>query len=759
MSVASAGMSPSTLNRIGLKGGSRNSVNQTGFFGQAQYDHAFPLLTHDELGHSENSAKMDHVMLSKYMPKRAKGTAPWFRGADTYSVKYAEQGRYEYQRYLMIARLPGQYKNDFANFLRYIRECGKKGSLSLPQEAVHWIQRMIVDNYNPQHCHYIAGMEALMNRNEIDMARDVWKMMERQQTIPCDRTIATYLEVCRRAKEPTWAFECWNRYCSEKRFLEKGEMDPKPVSRVPFALNRDEMLHLPKWKKFFDHDPNLDVTDLNRFNTTRQIYSKMAQVMLCSGEMELFEEFFGILEKQLLESPTPVPEPPNPLFVPIPRWSPHLTAATLKTGAWRLDNTERANALGPTTTSFASDLAPRFFSNKQFLVYTVAQCIRHLAASPPATLKGDAGVKFGSQLLDRLIAAVGPSVFATLETETLFVAVLHLYRQQGNEGGQQLMDRLQAMLKAKAKAGSGGAEVVTAPQYLQVLKGFVRESKDRSLPSFNPQKTMKELAGVIQQMTSDATIVWAADMHLEIIKTMVQCGTMMANSYFVTNVLRKFDWNCTFLEALYPEYRRAADVDTWSELTKRALVWTARYDVPVTEEFKRMVEDDYATIKVQVRTFRELAVFQFRNVEEERVARDPVNLLANPYTDFVAHALPFPDRDVGYPNEYGDIGQWRNPADPAKGPEHRAPQMYGENLKAYTSEWRDPTNPNAPPAMPNPWERKYQQYARGQHPSYDMTYAGPNPEIFPERKVFRQKTRWDQFDINKQSKFKMMGAH
>lgn len=74
--------------------------------GNEQYQHAWPLLSHDDLGHSNQSADTKNIMYSMYMPKRNKGLAPWFRGADTYSVKYCEQGRYEYQRYLMINRFP-----------------------------------------------------------------------------------------------------------------------------------------------------------------------------------------------------------------------------------------------------------------------------------------------------------------------------------------------------------------------------------------------------------------------------------------------------------------------------------------------------------------------------------------------------------------------------------------------------------------------------------------------------------------------------
>ncbi|RHW67035.1 Mitochondrial SSU ribosomal protein [Trypanosoma brucei equiperdum] len=273
---------------------------------------------------------------------------------------------------------------------------------------------------------------------------------------------------------------------------------------------------------------------------------------------------------------------------------------------------------------------------------------------------------------------------------------------------------------------------------------------------------MRHLADVVQEIAGNPHVTWAADMHLQVVETMVGCGTMKANDYFVRNVLRQFSWDSRFLEALYVEYRRQDDVDMWAELTKRALVWTARYNAPASERLRRLIEDDYDTIRVQTRTFRELAVFQFRDVEERRHSRDVVNELPNPWYDYVAHALPFPDRDAGYPDEYGDLGQWRapgGPGSPVRGPGYYAPPMEGEHQRGYTAEWRDLRNPMRPPEFPTPWERKYRQYARGQHPSYDMVYAGPMPEIFPMRRDFRKPTRWDFHDIEKQGKYRTSGPY
>nr|CCC95161.1 conserved hypothetical protein [Trypanosoma congolense IL3000] len=783
-----AGSGYQQLRRMGMpiqKGMGWRKVDS--FHANTQYQHAWPLLSHDDLGNSDQSNNTKNILYSMYMPKRNKGTAPWFRGADTYSVKYCEQGRYEYQRYLMINRFPSEYKKHFLGFLSNIRS--SSGSATIPQEALHWLLRMIVDNFNPQHVHYIAAMKTLQNSGELDMARDVWKIMERQQTWPCTATICAYLDVCIEAGEVTWAMEAWNRYCTELKFLQPGEPDPKPISRVPFSLTREELLYLPKWKKHFDHDPNLDVMDLNRFNRTREIYLRMAQVMLVGSKHDAFQHFFTKLEEAMLTTPTPVPEPPNPHLVRRPRWSPYEHCKSVHHSPWRLQNNGRALALGPSLTT-EDEMQSRFFSNDQFLIHSVKEVLRvilqeHRRAHPGACNPGkseeffrkvegaDDVLKLCEDMIERLFKALGDKM-KSLSTSSLLSTILEVYRVVGKECGAELLRRANLFLERKAslKGNKEERESLTAPNYLQILMGFADESsfvfdskkvnaclyKD----GFDPRGTMRHMADVLQEIAGNPHISWAADMHLQVVRTMVGCGTMKANDYFVRNVLRQFSWDSSFLESLYMEYRRHDDVDMWAELTKRALVWTARYAVRPSERLRRLIEDDYDIIQVQTRTFRELAVFQFRDVEERRHARDVVNELPNPWHDYVAHALPFPDRDAGYPDEYGDLGQWRapgGPGSPVRGPGYYAPPMEGEHQRGYTAEWRDLRNPMRPPEFPTPWERKYRQYARGQHPSYDMVYAGPMPEIFPMRHDFRKPTRWDFHDIEKQGKFRTSGPY
>lgn len=758
------------------------------FYANAQYQHAWPLLSHDDLGNSDQSNNTHNILYSMYMPKRNKGTAPWFRGADTYSVKYCEQGRYEYQRYLMINRFPSEYKKHFLRFLGYMR--APKSSAVVPQETLHWLLRMIVDNFNPQHVHYIAAMRTLLDAGEVDMARDVWKIMERQQTWPDSSTLCAYLDVCIEAGEHTWAVEAWNRYGTELKFLQAGEVDPKPVSRVPFSLTREELLYLPKWKKHFDHDPNLDVPDRNRFNRTREVYLRMAQAMLASGETALFHHFFTRLAEAMHTTPTPVPEPPNPHLVRRPRWTPHEHLPSIHASPWRLRENGRVMALGPTVAQ-EDEMNSRFFSNDQFMVHSTKEVVRvalrryqaqHPEACDPritspvffeCTTSSAETLAMCDQLVDQLFACMGVKM-ATLETASLLSSILHVYRVVGKETGAKLHDRANNFIARKAKlTNEGTKESLSAVNYLQILSGFADESSYHRQRTgnelhctyrngFDPRTTMIGLSGLLKEISANQHITWSADMHLQVVKTMVGCGTMQANEYFIKNVLRQFKWSSEFLEALYIEYRRSDEVDTWAELTKRALVWTARYDVPTSESLKRLIEDDYSIIGVHTRTFRELAVFQFRDAEEKRHARCVVNELPNPWMDYVSHALPFPDRDAGYPDEYGDIGQWRapgGPGSPVKGPGYYAPAMEGVHHRGYTAEWRDLKNPMKPPAFPVPWERRYKQYARGQHPSYDMVYAGPMPEIFPGRKDFRKPTRWDFHDIEKQGKYKISGPY
>ncbi|EPY18646.1 hypothetical protein STCU_09837 [Strigomonas culicis] len=718
-------------------------------------------------------------MYSMYMPKRNKGTAPWFRGADTYSVKYCEQGRYEYQRYLMINRFPSEYKKHFMRFLTNIKASGSPDAL--PQEALHWLLRMIVDNFNPQHVHYIAAMKTAQAAGELDMARDVWKIMERQQTLPDTSTLCAYLDVCVDAGEKTWAMEAWNRYGTELRFLQPGEADPKPVTRTPFSLTREELLYLPKWKKHFDHDPNLDVPDLNRFNRTREVYLRMAKVMLAGGDRDLFTHFYTQLEKAMLSTPTPVPEPPNPHLTRQPRWRPYEHLPSVHQSPWRTADNGRVQALGPAA-AVEDEMQSRFLSNEQFLLHAATEAIAVALAAvarddggaaplePPGAAAAET-LAFCDALVEQAWRALGPRV-AQLQTSALLTHVLAAHRVLGREGGAALHARASAFVARKAELTADKAkEMLSATNYQEILRGFADESAFvfthadnayRYRPGFDPRATMKEMVAVIQEVSHNVHVTWSAEMHLQVVHTMVGCGTMKANDYFVKNVLRQYKWDAAFLEALYHEYRRQPSVDLWAELTKRALVWTARYQVTASEPLRRLIEDDYATIGVQTRSFRELAVFQFRDVEERRRARDVASELPNPWIDYVTHALPFPDRDAGYPDEYGDIGQWRapgGPGSPVKGPGYYAPPMDGEHMRGYTAEWRDLKNPMRPPEFPNPWERKYKQYARGQHPSYDMVYAGPMPEIFPGRHNFRKPTRWDYQDIQKQNKYKVSGPY
>ena len=731
--------------------------------------HAFPLLTHMDLGHQDQSSDTRWVQLMNYMPKRAKGTPPWFRGADTYSPLYAEQGRYEYQRYLMIARFPSHFKAHFMNFLRQIRSAGATASC-LPQQALVTLQQMIVDNYNPQHVHYLAAMETLIAHNELDMARDCWKIMERQMTWPDDKCVVAYLGLCTRSKEPTWALQCWNRYCTEKQFLSAGEVDPKPVSRIPFTLNRDELIYLPKWKKHFEHDPNLDVTDLNRFNTTRSIYFWMSAAMLAGGETEMFRTLYRTLLEKLLTTPTPVPEPPSRLYATDGpgRWNPTQDQAHIQYTPWGVNRAVRDYGVQPqehlghgaASIDFHEPQA-RFDTNDQAVLRNISTLCKLLVdgtVTPDRVPGGDA-TKFIDELYDEAKIALGARRYASLQTDAFFAGILHVRRTCSGESGPLLISYMKRLLAEKAALGETGVSERPHPgMYLQCILGLADDgSKGRS--GFDPRATLTGLEALVTEMVSADTFTWSADVHLAIMKVLLACGTMKCNEYFVKNVLRQFPWNESFMVVLYQEYRRHEHVDMWAELTKRMLVWTARYAVRYGEEIKRLIEDDYDVIKVQTRSIKELVEFSFRHAAEKKQASDPMNQLPNPVLDYVSHALPFPDRDTGYPNEFGEIGQMRGPASGVKGPIHYAPPMQGEHQRGYTAEWRDNSRQMNAVQLPAPWDRKYKELNRGKHPSYDMVYAGPMPEIFPAKKDFRKPTRWDFHQIESQSKYIMSGPY
>ena len=772
-----SGQNKQNLRRAGVEKDHR-ALLKTGKMESQSFDHAFPLLSHTDFGHQDHIANTHYVMMNKYMPKRTKGSAPWYRGNDTYSVLYSEQGRYEYQRHMLLARMPSMYRAHFMRFLASIRVQAKKPhddhylNLNTANSALHWIHKMIVENFNPQHIHYQAAMASVMSYGEFDMARDIWKIMERQQTWPDDKLIVQYLDILAAQKEKALAIECWNRYCTEKGFLKEGEADPKPISRIPFTLNRDETLYLPKWKKFFEHDPNLDVTDLNRFNTTRDIYRAMAGAMLSAGDVKMFNQFFDELEEKLLSTPTPVPEPPNPFLSPKPKWGPHLAQDTIQRSPWRLKDSVRANAQGPTTASI-DEMHRRFHSNEQFILTASA----HFVSLLIETRSVAEPLKLIESLTERAFKVLGKKI-TNLDTRRFFAQILVGHRVLSpNITGQQLHQLMRSLLERKAKAGGDDATETGHPaMYLEILKAFAQEAK-RGGPSFDPKRIIREVNTVANEMNVPS-FVWSADIHLAMMDILVHCGTMRANEYFVKNVLRQFQWSSEFCEVLYKEYRKHSDVEMWAELTKRMLVWTARYDVRLEEPAKRLIEEDYETIKVQVRTMRELVVFRARDIEEKRIARHPANQLPNPVADYVSHALPFPDRDTGAPNEYGDIGQWRDPDKPVytpfaammkpKGYIHGAgeeykmfgPQMFDqEQQRGYYGEWKQSKAPTGGPKMPSPWDRNYKQYARGTNPSYDQVYAGPHPEIFPNRFNFRRMTRWDFKSVERQSKFRMNGAY
>eukprot|EP00760_Papus_ankaliazontas_P024134 PhM_4_TR2126/c0_g1_i1/m.3147 len=733
-----------TLKRQGVERTARGDRG-AGMYGEQPYSHAWPLLTHTDFGFYENSADTHWVEMASYLPRMGKGLPPWYRGADTYSPLYAEQGRWEYARYTMVARHPAEYKNLFQYYLMMIRLPRTRRHADA-HTSLHWLLRMIVDNLNPQHVHYREAMETLMVSEEYDLAYDVWKTMERQQTWPDDKLISQYLQLCAITCNKDAAFECWNRYCTEKTFLKDGEVDPKPVSRTPFSLTREELFHLPKWKKHFDHDPNLDVTDLNRFNTTRNIYRWMVSAMLASGEMGLFETYLAKLDKQLMTSPTPVPEPPNPQLNAKSTWDPYLEQKTLSADPWTPSHEDTSVIHGPQKT-FVAERHHRFHSNEQFVLKTYSTVLNVLLTNTPDNIQNK--YKFACDLIDRCKKVLGDKM-KDLDVNAFMATELKVHRVIGRKSGEELYEIMHVLSKERN-------EIPHPAHYLEVLQGFV--SDVQTFKKDVAKKTVANVVKIVREMNSIAEFTFSYEHHLAVLEVLVKCRTMKGNEYFIANIQRKFSWTDACCRLLYEEYKMQPDVEMWAEQTKRMLVWACRYRAAISEDTKRMIEDDYDIHGIQMRTMQELVVFRYRDLAERKEKKDPASQLPNPLIDRVSHALPFPDRDTGSVDEYGGLGQWRhpNPHLGTKGPGYYAPRMYGEVQRGYHAEWRDRLNPNKSAKLAAPFDRKYKEYAHGKHPSYDMTYAGPMPQIFPNKMHFRRKTRWDFQDIHAQSKFKMHG--
>lgn len=47
--------------------------------------------------------------------------------------------------------------------------------------------------------------------------------------------------------------------------------------------------------------------DLNRFNRTREVYLRMAKVMLADNDINMFHFFHDKLQQAMLTGPTPIP--------------------------------------------------------------------------------------------------------------------------------------------------------------------------------------------------------------------------------------------------------------------------------------------------------------------------------------------------------------------------------------------------------------------------------------------------------------------
>ena len=184
-----------------------------------------------------------------------------------------------------------------------------------------------------------------------------------------------------------------------------------------------------------------------------------------------------------------------------------------------------------------------------------------------------------------------------------------------------------------------GRESLHGAHYLELLLGIVNEAESQGpLEASACRELLQTLIRLLREMNTAPGMTWTLAHHMAVLRVLVGCRTGKANAYFVQNVLRKFKWTDEAIVVLYREYKLHPDVNSWAEHTKRALIWAARYNVRVSETTRRLIEEDYEVIGVQMRTTQELMTFAYRSKSEEKQRADPSAQLPNPVMDRVVHA-------------------------------------------------------------------------------------------------------------------------
>eukprot|EP01062_Namystynia_karyoxenos_P069435 TRINITY_DN64933_c0_g1_i1.p1 TRINITY_DN64933_c0_g1~~TRINITY_DN64933_c0_g1_i1.p1 ORF type:complete len:715 (+),score=211.24 TRINITY_DN64933_c0_g1_i1:113-2257(+) len=613
----------------------------------------------------------------------------------------AQMDNYEHLRGgLMMAKAPRAIAATRERELESIKcEC----AAGRPLWGLDIIQDMYYKEMPPATQHFSAVMDGAVQWDERDTFVDCWRLMERQGVIPNDETICTALRAAGFFGERDMILQIWNRYCTEFRFLEEGEPDPKPVRRVKHTLNRDDLYNLPWWKKQFDFDCNRDLGDHHRFNRTREIYATCAAALTRAGEPALGGALLELLCGQLRDLPTPIAPPMDD---PKSKWARTGTDIGLqkKPTRYRIPNvylfTLRRNTrgidwianhewlmldhqLGPLNPERSTDIPhghSRFFSNAQYVLHAHELMIEALQPSEDAMgsvlkLEQDAqkeaeAATEAAELRGEFLGNVG------LNFEDLVIAVLSKAADCGAKGAdvaQMMSDRCErlqlqphcCMFQAVLRAHSGECPELDHP--------------DGAIWAATP--AAKDVRSGIESTVAALHNSRRLDLqtHTAVLEALVRSRSRTANEYFVKHVLRKFKWNNDQIHLLLREYRdigEAGDVELQAKLCKRAYLWCQRYNVGLSEAGKQYIEDDYDRIKVQVRTKDELIAWKYRHQFQQREQLKP--FLPNPVTDRVTHTLRFgdhqdPEHCEKWAVPYSNAGRSFNWSFAANGP-HPPPQ-------------------------------------------------------------------------------------
>ena len=534
-----------------------------------------------------------------------------------------------------------------------------------------WALDNILESYEQEvpatHEMYREVLIGAARWDEAQTAKDCWALMERQKLIPDDKTLCCWFEVCGQLKLRSEALAAWNRYCVEFTFLEEGEEDPKPVVRAKHSLTRDDLYNLPWWKKRWDYDPNVDVSDNHRYNRTRDLYASAAACFTACGEPVLAAHLSNLLADKLLSTPTPAAEPMQDHMATAPARTENLGAKGVeklqaKPTRFRIPNIYlfnlRRNTRGidwvpnhewitsphktglslPKSSRDSEHGDPRFYSNAQFLLYSAEKQLRAatgVASSHAPHLASKADVlAFLEAIEARLDAFYADADGAEQHAFPRSTLSYH--------------DLIAAALQLCASA-AGGVRLAP-PDVRALLDELCERFEVRPTPELH-QAVFAAFENVEAGSSGDAVVACARDLlatrleldlqtHACVLKALIGQETGKGFDYFVKHVLRKFEWTNDEVALLLKEARmqgEAGDRVRQKAVAERVSAWCGRYNVGLSEANKQYIEDDFEHIGVEVRTKEELVIFKMRRQAELRNSLTPN--LPNPVTDRVTHTL------------------------------------------------------------------------------------------------------------------------